>query len=358
MIESTQHLRWEGNPEVENSLTAGVRTLIKRSRRMREINARVRRAQQDLKYSAPVRLLYAQIDSRDRLRAFEGRMALRRDYRRFHSRRLREDSPRDFADFLYCRLIELNRSGNPLFTRLADKYAVREYVSNRLGDGYLVRLLWHGIDPEKIPFDDLPESYIIKTNSGSGGHIKVTGTPDRAAIVAHMKSQLKRNHYRLSGFREFHYYAIPPRILIEELLEDGHLDGPLNYSFWCFGGTPSVIQVDNHVHNINPFYDTSWNKLDLRTRDKFREVEIARPRELPAMLEVVQELARGFDFVRVDVYLVRGHIYFGEMTFTPAGGHFRFRPEHWNREFGDLWRDALVAQANNTDHTIYTAPSN
>jgi hypothetical protein len=317
-----------------------VRSLLKKSPSIRRAHTAVKQAKERLRYSGPVVGLFRELDKHDRLRALEGEFALRRSYRRFHGARLPESSPREFADFLYCRMLEVVREGNPEYTLLADKFRARKFAADRIGEQALIPVLWHGTDADSIPFDALPEKYIVKVNHGSGGHLVVEGRPDKAEIARRMKTLLSKDFSRGPGAREYHYKAIPPQIVIEELLDDGNTLGPLDYRFWCFAGQPRLVQVDDRVHGINPFYDPEWRKVDLSYREEFRDVDIPRPRELEEMLEIASKLSAGFDFVRVDLYDVHGHIYFGEMTFTPFGGRLRFRPEEWNRKLGDWWRDA------------------
>jgi hypothetical protein len=268
-------------------------------------------------------------------RKSDGERILKAAYRSLSGHELNCDRPATFTAKLFQRMIWVNRRGHPVLTQLSDKYRVRDYVTARLGEQYLVKLLWHGEDARKIPFDTLPDCYAIKTNHGSGGHLFVRGTPDRQRIVAHFSAALRESYYW--RWREYHYHAIPPRILIEELLDDGDPSGPLDYRIWCFNGVPALIQVDNSSHTINPFYDTRWHALELCYRAQAEPLPIARPRNLERMLWAAATLSEGFDFVRVDLYNLRGRICFGEMTFTPRGGFLKFQPPEWDLVLGQLW---------------------
>ncbi len=146
---------------------------------------------------------------------------------------------------------------------------------------------------------------------------------------------LGRNYYW--ECREFQYYNIMPIALIEDFIDDGEVNGPLDYRFWCFQGKPEIIQVDNNAHDINPFYDLEWRKLDLRYRNDCRDVVVQQPENFDEMLRVATKLATGIDFVRVDLYNVKGEIYFGELTFTPVAGRLKFQPEIWDRKLGQKW---------------------
>jgi len=265
----------------------------------------------------------------------DGEKIIRQRYFEFHGRELDLTCGHTFTDKLYRRMIEVNKSGNATFTRLADKYLVRDYVRDKIGSSHLVPLLWSGTDPSKIPFDDLPQKCVAKTNHGSGYNVLIEQPIDRSVVVEELRRRLAQNYYWV--LREYHYFKIQPRVLVEEFLEyDG--DWPLDYRIWCFDGKPEVIQVDNHGHNINPFYDLNWNRLALHYRDLGITQEIERPVNLGEMLSVAARLSEGLDFVRVDIYSIDGKIYFGEMTFMPAAGSFRLMPEDWENRLGKKWK--------------------
>jgi hypothetical protein len=264
-----------------------------------------------------------------------GEKIIRRSFAKLHGKELDITAPKTFSEKLFSRMIMINQHGDERLTRLADKYLVREYVREKAGDRYLVELIWSGTDPLKIPFQDLPKKCVIKTNHGSGGNLIVDEKTDRNEVVRKLRKWLSENFYWVA--REYHYYKIPRRILAEHFLDDGVQYGPLDYRFWCFNGKPEVIQVDNHLHNINPFYDREWNKLDMSYRSGFIDCEIARPENFEEMLEVASALSSDFDFVRVDLYNVKGKVYFGEFTFTPVAGNFVFKPSSWDDYLGQKW---------------------
>ncbi len=268
-------------------------------------------------------------------RKSEGEIILKNIYKKNFNIDLETESPITFSAKLFTRMILINRYGNPRFTQLADKSMVRDYVKEKIGEKYLVPLIWQGDKTSDIPFENLPSTSVIKTNHGSGGNI-IARTPfDRKIITAKLNEWLNENFYWTA--REYHYYKIPRKILIEEFLEDQQPDGPLDYRFWCFHGVPEVIQVDNHKHDINPFYNTKWEPINLYYRENFKETKIQKPINYEEMLEVAKALSSDFDFVRVDLYNVKGGIYFGELTFTPAAGNFIFKPETWDKYLGDKW---------------------
>jgi hypothetical protein len=269
------------------------------------------------------------------MRRSSGERFLLQQYFEKTGKHLNVTRPETFSEKLYCRMISLNRDKHPRITQYADKYAVRAYVAGKIGDEHLVKLLWHGEDPQAIPFDSLPTEYVIKPNHGSGQVIVVKGRVDRSDIAKTVSTWLKTNYYW--GGRENQYFNIHPRVLVEEFLRSQDHTELLDFRLWCFGGIPEVIQVDNHAHDINPFFDRQWNLLDLHYREGVPRPAVSKPKNFEQMLFVASELSAGFDFVRVDLYNVDGKIYFGELTFTPAGS-LKLQPSVWDKKLGEKWK--------------------
>jgi hypothetical protein len=270
-----------------------------------------------------------------RFREWDGGGAIQRVYEGIHGKPLNRDNPTTYTELLFCHMLDLNRHGNPLFTRLADKLLAREFVAARIGPDYLVPALWHGDDPERIPFDALRAPYIIKTTHGSGGHIVIDGAFDRAAVIKRLRKSLRQNYYWAG--REYQYFDIVPRIIVETLLDDGHDHGPWVYRLFCFGGQVEVVQVSDSVLSLHAFFDRAWNKLDITYRTNYRAVDIPKPALLERLVELSSCLAENIDFVRVDFYIVEGRIYFSEMTFTPEAGRLKFVDDKWDEWLGALW---------------------
>jgi hypothetical protein len=207
------------------------------------------------------------------VRRSDGERILIERFNRIHGGDL--GNPRTFTEKLYRQMIDVNRFGNPVFTRLADKYLARDHVAEVVGSQYLVPLIWSGPDPFKIPFDKLPKLCIAKTNHGSGNVVKLYAPHDPRTIGTVLQRWLDQNHYW--SHREFQYFDIRPLAMIEECLDDGEREGPLDYRFWCFNGKVEAIQADNNAHDMNVFYTPSWEWTDCTYRSARWIREARRP---------------------------------------------------------------------------------
>ena len=228
---------------------------------------------------------------------------------------------------------------DPLMPLYADKYLVRDFIKEKIGEEYLVPLLGAWDNPEEIDFDKLPNQFALKVNWGSGQNIIVS---DKSKLdINDAKEKLAKwlephsNHYYHS--LEWAYKNIKPKIICEKYIEqmDNNL---LDYKVLCFNGNPYCIWVDfdrftNHKRN---FYDLDWNKLNIKLRHESSDDVIEKPKNLEKMIEFSKIFAKEFPFLRVDFYEVGGQLYFGELTFYPGNGMEKFALHKWDEEFGDL----------------------
>ena len=149
---------------------------------------------------------------------------------------------------------------------------------------------------------------------------------------------MRSNYYKEMG--EMVYRNIPPRIMIEEFINDGSGAAPKDYKFFVFRGKIAMIQVDatrftDHRRNL---YTTDWEWIDVLYSRKGIDEPVERPALLQKMLATAEALGREFDFIRVDLYATGDRVYFGELTATPEGGLARFTQKEYDRYLGDMWR--------------------
>lgn len=235
----------------------------------------------------------------------------------------------------------------PLHTQCADKYAVREYISEKIGDEYLVPLLYHTKDPKEIIPKNFPNPpYIIKTNHDSGGGIivKDISKVDWQDVQMNMAHRLAKNYYKTS--KEWQYKNIVPRVLVEKLLQDADGNIPFDYKIHCFNGKVNMIQVDlgrdtpNHYRN---WYSREWKREPYRWSSKkdggkFTDPssdDVPKPKTLDRMIALSETLASAFNYVRVDWYDVNDKLFFGELTFHHDGGYRPILPEKWDYILGE-----------------------
>jgi len=247
--------------------------------------------------------------------------------------------PRSFSEKIFHRML-FDRA--PQWTILSDKLRARDFVANKWGTDLLVPLLWNGTDPDKIPFDELPTKFVIKTNHACGFNIIVKDKKqlDQREVKRQLSEWLAINFtYNSFVGMAWAYKNIRPEILVEAFLDDnGKI--PLDYKFFCFSGQTECIQV-----SYDRFGDASERILDRNFRPmnfwwglKLYQKPIIRPDNYQELLRVAESLAQGFELMRVDLYSVGGRIYFGEFTCYPAAGLARLIPRKYDFYFGEKWK--------------------
>jgi len=244
------------------------------------------------------------------------------------------EHPRTFSEKI--QWLKLN-DRTPLHTICADKYKVREYIKEKIGEEYLIPLVFETRKVNNICAENMPDyPVIIKTNHGSGGIfvVKDKNHTDFNKIQQQLKVTLKSNYYYLG--KEWEYKNIKPRLIVERLMTDNSGNDLLNdYKIHCFNGKPIYIQTlfDRKTEIKETWYDVDWNQQSFRYySDKSKDVE--KPICLKEMLKVASELSKYFVYVRVDLYVVNGNIYFGELTFHPAAGFMKWDPQEWDLKLG------------------------
>lgn len=228
-----------------------------------------------------------------------------------------------------------------LKSRLTDKYAVREFIKEKIGEKYLIPNLgvWDKFDD--IDFDKLPNQFVLKGNHGCGCNIivKDKASFDKEYARKKFKKWLKTNYAFTNGF-ELHYSAIKPKIIAEKYIEAVDF-AAIDYKFICCDAEPILCWVTNKyldVHKRSFYRLPDWTLLNLELKDGGAELDkqgVPKPEKLEEMLQIAKALSEGFPLVRVDLYLVGNDIYFGEMTFTSASGAAEFYPDKWNYILGD-----------------------
>lgn len=234
---------------------------------------------------------------------------------------------------------------DPLLKICADKYTVRDYVRQTIGESHLIPLISVFDNPNNIPFENLPARFALKASHGSGWNILCR--EKRSLDVPATKKKLTRwmhsNFYPIG--REWAYDGLTPRIVCEEFLAGSEGEPPWDYKFFCFYGIPRYVQVDyaRFTHHTRAIYDTKWQRVPCRLEYRLQENDSAPPSTLGKMLEIASALSAPFPLVRVDLYELAGCVFFGELTFYPGKGVERFSPREFDKIFGQ-WFDLARAQ--------------
>jgi len=225
---------------------------------------------------------------------------------------------------------------NEQMMNCCDKFAVREYVE-KVGCGEILNTLyWEGFNSEDIPYDTLPDKFVIKVTHGSTFNIFVDDKSklDKESTAKLLRKWLKAKFIPCYG--EWFYGKVKPRIIVEQYLEDGHGGDLYDYKVFCFNGKAKLVDVhrgrfSEHKRNI---YTTDWKFLpDVYFKYKHFEV-IKKPAELDEMIQYAEKVSSEFTHARVDFFIVNNKICFGEITFTNGAGFDHILPKSFDEKMG------------------------
>lgn len=268
---------------------------------------------------------------------FSDEAFLKMKYRLIMGTKLDLDNPKTFNEKLQWLKIYDRK---PEYTMMVDKYAVREYIAEKLGEEYLIPLLGVWDDPDDIDFDALPDKFVLKCNHNSGLGMCICRDKsklDIEKVKKELRKGLKQDYY-LTG-REWPYKNVKRKIIAEKYMENHSEEDLVDYKFFCFNGSPKFLYVSQGLAGHNAMIDfmsLNWEK-EVFTRDDYKSFDTvpSKPLNFDIMIEFSKILSENIPHVRVDFYEINNRIYFGELTFCTAAGFSALKPDEYNRIIGN-----------------------
>lgn len=226
---------------------------------------------------------------------------------------------------------------DPLMVKCTDKVGMRDYVREQ-GLEHILPAVYGIYDtPEEIPWEKLPNRFVLKCNHGCEYNIlcKDKESLDIKDTVKKLRKWLKTDFSLYAN--EPHYRQITPKVLCEKFIDDGG-EVPNDYKVYCFNGEPRVIVACSGRQSdlLFEFYDLEWNPLDIHIQENRQTIR--RPEALDEMIRYARILSDPFPFVRVDYYDVDNRPVLGEMTFTPSAGMWSYYNDYGQHYMGSFFR--------------------
>jgi len=270
----------------------------------------------------------------------------RKWFKRYHGYEPDFKNPKTYNEKIcYRKLFDRN----PLLITTSDKYKARQYIKNKIGyeaENHFIPLLWATDNPETIPFDDLPDEYVIKPNNGAGWWIikdlvqftvdstkKIYDSLTKEQIINICKGWLSEDYSK--RWNEWAYGQIDPLIVVEKLLRCKNGELPSDYRLCMFSGKLRLIYVTKPYQAMFNYFDQDWNPIKFKYKPL--DPDCKRPVEFDKMIYFAEKLSKGWNFIRCDFYLVDGKVYFGELTHYPGCGHTPF-PRDIDLKLGEYWK--------------------
>lgn len=253
------------------------------------------------------------------------------------NKKLNLENPKTFNEKLqWLKLYDRN----PEYTKMVDKYEVKKYVSEIIGEEHIIPTIGVYDKFDEINFGELPRQFVMKCTHDSGSTIvcKDKSELDIKRTKTIINKRLKNNYFY--SCREWAYKNVFPRILVEDYIGENLTD----YRIYCFNGEPKYIYMyiskNEDITKPEPetcnIYDTNWNLQNFKQKSPQSKIEYKKPEKLDEMIEMAKKLSYGIKFLRVDFYIVNNNVLFGELTFFPGGGFSKFYPNDADLKLGNL----------------------
>lgn len=279
---------------------------------------------------------FKKLDERGFYQKITDEQYLKKHYKARFGKELNLEVPTTFSEKIQWLKL-YNRK--PIYTTMADKYAVREYVSSLIGEQYLIPLVggpWKSFG--EIDFDALPNQFVLKCTHDSGGMVIVRNKEemDYNSTKKIIEYSLSKNYYY--HCREWSYKAIQPQIIAEEYMQNDDGSEVKDYKFMMFNSVFKCLFVCTNRfsgQDLNvTFFSPEWLRMPFERKYHSDTREIECPQTYKEMIEIAHKLSADTVFSRIDLYEINGKVYFGEITLYPGSGMEVFDPIEWDAELG------------------------
>ena len=240
----------------------------------------------------------------------------------------------------------------PDYTRwiLSDKYVSKKYAELY---GFKISETYQIVKyPQELSF--IGENYVIKPldlcdSAGvycikNGKNIKTCEEikPDKVVKeLLHLRSNIFNEYY----MHEYMYNGLVPYsgYIKEELLLDENDSIPHDYKCYVFGGRLYYIAVTFNRKVVNGeqffnsvWFDRNWNPSKIKMIKKgYLYKELTKPKCFDKLVNLLENMGKILKrHCRIDIYIIKNEIYFGEFTFFCGASLHTFIS---NLKLGIIW---------------------
>ena len=277
--------------------------------------------------------------------------AIELKWNRFYRKRFPWKNPRTLNEKVTWMEVMTDTSK---WTEYTDKYEVRKHIEELGLKDILTECygVWDRV--EDIDFDKLPDKFVLKCTHDCGSTVIVRDKNKmNKKEVMEFLSKCVSKRYGYDSC-EPHYTFIKPRLMAESLIEMDNTDEfssatTVDHKIRCIDGKAQYDMVcyDRNLESGSGGSKTVYDLYDIHTWQPMRQYladtgvqykNVPWPENLEKMIEIAETIAQGFPQVRVDLYNVKGRIFFGEMTFYAFSGMNNHFTMEFQRMIGDRIR--------------------
>lgn len=221
--------------------------------------------------------------------------------------------------------------------KYVDRASARQYVLNSAPECQLPRILLRSYDLTSEQWAALPDRFVLKASHGAGmvKIIKKKSEADLAAIQSLTRAWLSTDYSK--AYREWVYEGLDRYVIAEEFLSDNNGEIPNDFKFYCLNGRTAFVCVDvgRFSEHRRSVFNRDFELLNVEHTYPKGE-QIKRPIEYEKAREIAESLSAELIFSRIDLYLLDGGVYFGEITLIPSAGRLNIKPVAFDEEMGGL----------------------
>ena len=260
-------------------------------------------------------------------------------YKMQMGKNLNINDPKTFTEKLNS--MKLDKKLMKSYGKYIDKNKVRDYVSSKIGDKYLVPQYFYKRKINVSDLNNLPSSFVLKTTSGTN-YIVLDKEKENLENICNYLNFLSDIEYGYI-WGEFCYNYVDKGIVAEQLLLDNNGNIPDDLKCFCFkdkdGNRKKILYIERVVGDEREriMFDEDWKPVNYGCSFDKLDVEISKPKNYKEILSVIDKLSEDFRFVRVDLYVLGDKIYFGELTFIPTAGYLKFDNDDIDLKWGSYF---------------------
>lgn len=237
---------------------------------------------------------------------------------------------------------------HPDMTRCVDKVTFKDYIAEKLGEGYTSKILRVWSSPDEVCFDGLPDRFVVKSNCQCEGHYIKLVMDKSQCDLSTLAQEIKDYWFNplnllINGFCNA-YHDVKPKVFVEEYVEQSN-EAPDDCKLFCFHGVPKfccIIKERFQNGDVELFkyplgyYTPDWTLIDVAHDEHPIYRDAPRPKDLDKMIEISRILSDSFPFVRVDFFPTDKKLYLSELTFYPSGGLAKYTPAQFSEDVGNM----------------------
>ena len=196
-----------------------------------------------------------------KMRFLPSELYVRYHYEYFSGKKLNLKDPKEFNEKIEWYKVFYRPK---ILNQLVDKYAVRQYVKEKIGEQYLNDIYGVYETAEAVPIDKLPNKFVVKATHTSSYNLIVSDKKklNKANATKKFKKWLCKNQYYRMG-QEWAYKDVKPRLIVEKFLKEDDKNSLVDYKYYCFDGKAKFIDVhiDREEDHKQGCFDLDFNLL-------------------------------------------------------------------------------------------------